>query len=241
MPRGKKAADGQVRKGKSRQCQHPQCAAESSPPPASPFWVRKQERKAGQKPVVRHALGKVGWPPSCPLKTSWQTLGEGTCWKAWGRDGHSGRKQCSAYQADWESAANFKKLPWLSKNWAIHWDICKCSLCHDTSPRQMFLMFEQQLFMVLFPHQVKWARTLFPKTSCSVLNATRPPTRCCCCPRYSNQGKIQPSTMAALYKETMEEEQRMINRAGTHSADLHKFPPKMSGERHAFLEGDWDA
>jgi len=44
--------------------------------------------------------------------------------------------------------------------------------------------------------------------------------------------------MTALYKDTMEEEQRMINRACTHSADLRRFPAKTSGERDASLESD---
>lgn len=44
--------------------------------------------------------------------------------------------------------------------------------------------------------------------------------------------------MAALDKDTMEEEQRMIKRACTHSANLHKFHSKISGERNASLEGD---
>lgn len=40
--------------------------------------------------------------------------------------------------------------------------------------------------------------------------------------------------MAAIYKDIVEEEQRMINRVGTHSAHLHRFSPKISGS----LEGD---
>lgn len=59
MQRGKKAADKQVREGKNRHCQHPQCAEGSSPLPAPLSWVRKQEWKVDQKPVVQHALGEV--------------------------------------------------------------------------------------------------------------------------------------------------------------------------------------
>lgn len=47
--------------------------------------------------------------------------------------------------------------------------------------------------------------------------------------------------MAALYKNTMEEEQRMINRACAHAADLQRFPSKISGERDASPERDRDA
>jgi len=50
MRRGKNTADRQLRQGKSRQCQHPHGAAESSPQPTPPSgleskrakWVRNQ-------------------------------------------------------------------------------------------------------------------------------------------------------------------------------------------------------
>lgn len=57
-----------------------------------------------------------------------------------------------------------------------------------------------------------------------------------------SQGSCSPgsSTMAVLYKDTMEE-QRAINRACSHPAAFHKLPPKISAERDASPEGDWDA
>lgn len=76
-----------------------------------------------------------------------------------------------------------KKLSCLCKGRAIPYNLCKCSLCHDTSPCQICLLFE---------HLLLWTCFFITKDILPGLWCSKDSHSCWCCPWNSSQGRVQP-------------------------------------------------
>lgn len=160
-----------------------------------------------------------------------QTLSLRTCWKGQGRDRSGWRKQCSASRLTGKVLQILKRFHGCPKAKSL--PEISVSAQFITIPLHVVCFFLSNSCYNPVSLSCQMGRDTHSKNSLRSAWCNRDSDCRCCCPGYANQGKAHPSgacspgasTISALFRDTVEEKLRMINRASTHSANLSRFLP----------------